>query len=327
MASLAAAPVCAATPAKPCRYVRLGGMPAQWIDSRLRVEGSIEHTPEPMILDTGAGDTQIPEDIAHALSLERVRDVRFVGYGIGGQVAAWVATVKSITVGDVSGQNVHLIVDRSKMPGVLVGADFLFQHDLELDGGRATSFAPLDCGDAPLAYWAPDVPWVEIEPPDGDDRRVVVPVRVNGQAMRALVDTGSPVSILNIDAARRLNLDAALASAPVDDIGGIGRKRTPVWSVPIDAFAIGDEQVQHTRLLVGDLWGHERADRGLLSGWWYTRHAPELVLGADFLQAHRLLFAMKQRRLYFTYLGGDLFNVRTEGDGAAPAPASASAGG
>jgi hypothetical protein len=34
---------------------------------------------------------------------------------------------------------------------------------------------------------------------------------------------------------------------------------------------------------------------------------PEMILGADFLQSHRVLFANSQRRLYFSYTGGPIF--------------------
>ena len=33
-----------------------------------------------------------------------------------------------------------------------------------------------------------------------------------------------------------------------------------------------------------------------------------MLLGADFLRAHRVLFAMSQNRLYISYLGGDVFS-------------------
>ena len=43
-----------------------------------------------------------------------------------------------------------------------------------------------------------------------------------------------------------------------------------------------------------------------------------MLLGADFLKAHRVLFARSQHRLYLSYVGGPLFNVSTEA--ATPAP-------
>jgi hypothetical protein len=34
---------------------------------------------------------------------------------------------------------------------------------------------------------------------------------------------------------------------------------------------------------------------------------PDMLLGADFLRSHRVLLAMSQRRLYFSYVGGRVF--------------------
>jgi hypothetical protein len=45
----------------------------------------------------------------------------------------------------------------------------------------------------------------------------------------------------------------------------------------------------------------------------------DMILGADFLKAHRLLFAMSQHRLYLSYLGGDVFQAPTA---STPAPAA-----
>lgn len=314
----------AAASARQCRYVRLGSMPATWVGSRLRVQGSVDDTPEPMILDSGAVHMLIPVQMAADLALVPIPGVRGSAYGAGGKTWMWVAKVMEIQVGDVKGSDVKVAVASVDSLDILVGADFLFQHDLELDGGRATSFTPLDCGDVPLAWWAADVPYVPIEEPDGDDRRVVVEVRVNGHPLRALVDTGAPTTVIDAGAAHRLGLGDAADGTGSRELGGVGNKRMRVWPVAIDDFALGGEQVTHTRLLVGDLWGNQRQDMGTLTGWWRLRHAPEVILGADFLRAHHLLFAMQQRRLYFSYQGGDLFNTPTEAG--VPEPAASSGG-
>ena len=39
---------------------------------------------------------------------------------------------------------------------------------------------------------------------------------------------------------------------------------------------------------------------------------PHMLLGADFLRAHRVLVARSQGRLYFTYSGGTVFPVGEE---------------
>ena len=37
---------------------------------------------------------------------------------------------------------------------------------------------------------------------------------------------------------------------------------------------------------------------------------PTMLLGADFLRAHRVLVAHSQRKMYFTYEGGPVFQPR-----------------
>ena len=37
---------------------------------------------------------------------------------------------------------------------------------------------------------------------------------------------------------------------------------------------------------------------------------PDLLLGADFLLAHRIYIARSQKKLYFTYRGGPIFQPR-----------------
>ena len=38
-------------------------------------------------------------------------------------------------------------------------------------------------------------------------------------------------------------------------------------------------------------------------------NVPRMVLGVDFLRAHRVYVARSQRKLYFTYTGGTVFPV------------------
>ncbi|WP_426174351.1 hypothetical protein [Massilia sp. TWR1-2-2] len=37
---------------------------------------------------------------------------------------------------------------------------------------------------------------------------------------------------------------------------------------------------------------------------------PDMLIGADFLRAHRALISMSQRRVYVSYLGGEVFRKR-----------------
>jgi hypothetical protein len=90
-----------------------------------------------------------------------------------------------------------------------------------------------------------------------------------------------------------------------------------VWPVVFDEFALGDEVISHPHIAVADLWSNVREDMSFMRSWWVLRRAPDAVLGADFLKAHHILFANSQRRMYFSYEGGALFNVPTQTNSAA----------
>jgi hypothetical protein len=45
-----------------------------------------------------------------------------------------------------------------------------------------------------------------------------------------------------------------------------------------------------------------------------------MLLGADFLRAHRTLVAHSQQRLYFTYVGGPVFLAEPAAPRSAPRP-------
>jgi TPR repeat protein len=80
------------------------------------------------------------------------------------------------------------------------------------------------------------------------------------------------------------------------DSGGIGSERAPRWTSPLKTVQIGGETIQDAEIGIID-------SQGLLDA--------ELYLGQDFLRAHRVLFAMSQHKVYFAYLGGDVFTRGT----------------
>jgi len=45
-----------------------------------------------------------------------------------------------------------------------------------------------------------------------------------------------------------------------------------------------------------------------------ARLTPEVILGTDFLRAHRVMVARSQRKVYFTYSGGPVFPARKARD-------------
>lgn len=76
-----------------------------------------------------------------------------------------------------------------------------------------------------------------------------------------------------------------------------------------DSFTIGGETIRNATLSIRD------APPGS------SGHSPDLLIGADFLRAHRVLIARSLQRLYVTYLGGQVFPARTQPHASRTAPA------
>ena len=86
-------------------------------------------------------------------------------------------------------------------------------------------------------------------------------------------------------------------------------RRSNPGSARFQTFTIGDETIRDTRILFADLFGEAKYT---VSGtkipqrmqWMFS-----MLLGFDFLQSHRVLIAHSQRKIYFTYAGGRVFDL------------------
>jgi hypothetical protein len=71
----------------------------------------------------------------------------------------------------------------------------------------------------------------------------------------------------------------------------------------VPALQLGPERITRFRIRVEDIWGAQVADAHVMGMSNWAAEQPQVILGADFLQQHRLLFAISQRQLYFSYVG------------------------
>jgi tetratricopeptide (TPR) repeat protein len=120
---------------------------------------------------------------------------------------------------------------------------------------------------------------------------------LNGKKIHIMFDTGASLSTLTRHAAE-------LAGVGPDSPGvtragsmrGVGQSYAQTWLAPFQSFKIGGEEIRNTRLRFIDGLGIEGTD---------------MLLGADFFLSHRVYVASSQRKLYFTYNGGPVFNLTT----------------
>jgi predicted aspartyl protease len=289
----------AAEPAK-CSYTPIGKLPLRYSGPSLQVttQGSINGTPAELLVDTGAFQTALTRTGAERRGL-KLRDTGSRASGVGGISAIFATNIDEMIVGPVRAgrTNIPVLVSFGDTPGydAILGAPFLLQTDLELSlpNKQLIFFVPENCSNANLGYWGANVQSVGMRRHGEDQLNPYFFVRVNGKEMEAMIDSGAAVSTISARAAKRAGIEF---DKPGVDRGtgfvGVGDYVASSWYVTVPEFQIGDETIKNAELAVED------------SG----TDSPEVTLGDDFLRSHRVLFAMSQNKVYFSYVGGDPFN-------------------
>jgi predicted aspartyl protease len=280
-----------------------------------------------MSIDTGAEQTVLTRQLAERLGLTLIHSNRIV-LGFSGTSAEYRTRVDNMSIGPIHGDHLNLMVAWETaylQSGASVGADFLLQHDVEISlaSRELKFFEPLEptaCRDVFLAYWDANAAVVDFAPGSSLDRRPTFIVEVNGQKLRAIIDSGAQMSMIDLAAARRAGITPQTpGTVATRSLGGVGTHPIASWIAPVDSLVIGTEMIRNTSIVISDLWSSALADSNKMRTAAFLREQPEIFLGADFLQAHRVLIALSQRRVYLTYLGGEVFRAPSA-EGAKPAP-------
>jgi predicted aspartyl protease len=300
--------------ASSCKLNKIAEFPVRLDRSRLIIDGAINDHKIGIQLDTGAERSTILRAAADRLGLTRqpVRGTRM--FGIGGETYVESAYIESFKIGETERKGWRPLVvgerDFGANVALLLGEDFFHQIDVEFDlaNNAIRLFQPQNCDGVSLAYWTrEDVSEVSIQSISDAHPQILLTVQINGKPMQALLDSGAAMSVVDkLDAARIGVTPDTPGVFRMGSGGGLGSRSVEYWSGPIQSFAIGNETIRDTSIVFADLWnGPKLTDRA-------TLHAnvplnPSMLLGADFLRAHRVLVAHSQRKVYFTFTGGSVF--------------------
>jgi predicted aspartyl protease/cytochrome c-type biogenesis protein CcmH/NrfG len=285
-----------------CHLKDYGTMPVDMMGGRAMTMVKINGNDTRFMLDTGAFFNIMSHATASSLGLKlRALPMGFRIIGIGGEANAQYAHVKEFGILGTTLSNIDFLVGGSDVGYGLLGANLLDFTDVEIDlaHGKLTLFETDGCDKASLAYWTKNGQYnvADIEPSDNsNDRRTFFDVVINGKKLRALLDSGAYATMLSRSAAERIGIDlnAPDAKASISS-SGIGAKALRSWTVNIDSFSVGTETIQHSQMQVID---------GALGD-----RDTDMVLGVDFLLAHRMFISNKLKKAYFTYNGGRVFTL------------------
>jgi tetratricopeptide (TPR) repeat protein/predicted aspartyl protease len=240
--------------------------------------------------------------------------------GLGGSERVGFASTTGFSLAGFAFQHADFYVAapqlaRENVDGLL-GNNLLSVADVEFDlaDGAIRLIKPTGCSSQNnLAYWTTSVETADISPPEKPSLKIIVYLKVNGHPLKAILDSGSPRSYITRAAARAVGVSTDDPGAKPDGmVGGIGHAIHATWVARFDSLAIGDELVKNAMLRIAD------TDIGATSP-----GGVQMLLGADFLLSHRVYVANSERKLYFSYIGGPVFNLDQAPDAAGSQTAAA----
>ncbi len=262
-----------------------------------------------LIADTGASTTNLAISSAPRFGVSlNLRNRENQGIGGGEQAYSGFARTLRISQLILHGQFVGgtAVSADPQIDGVL-GMDVLTSYDIDLDfiGQHILLFDPAgDCSVPTVALARPlySAHLVYIR----GDALAEVDVFIGGTRVRALIDSGSPGSVLFRRAASRLNLDLARFNGPDHhESRGIGPNRVKSFTQTFPSITIGDFALRGLPVEILDQrdFGFNRIhtgsllvddDDGQIGG-------EQMILGADFLDRVHVWISHSSHRLIMQY--------------------------
>lgn len=273
------------------------------------VDGEINGVKVKIMIDTGSTTSIIAGPAATALGL--TAGTRTPGGYVFGEGDTYSTIPRSLKIGTFTSTDLPPFVVGGAIPGepdvaMLVGADFLSQFDVEFDlaDNMIRLFRAEGCTPPQLVYW--NKPYSQATLASGN--LFETDVALNGRRVLAVVDTGASTSL--VDAGTAAGVGEANPAHPQLVVTGMGPAPRQAWNDDFASLAIGDESIAHARIEVASF---VRDFDVTYTGTRLGSHgdAPSMLIGEDFLRAHRVMVDPKNHVMVFSYTGGPIFSTPT----------------
>ncbi|MEC4594373.1 aspartyl protease family protein [Nitrospirillum amazonense] len=295
-----------ANAASSCKLLKVGTLPLQMDGNVVLVKSVVNGKPAYFRVVTGSNVSVISvQALAQLGQTTRTKVLAPEYFSLD-----WI-TLDSLDLGDWAAKDVRILSgpygtlsDDYEVVGLL-GMDILGKFDVEFDvaHGKIVLYQPQGCETAELAYWSNSYSLAEMAPDPAPRAHIRLFATLNGQQVPAQLASGVSISHLDEALARKLGAEVI----PPPDDAAQDPLRGPV--AMLDTLALGDEAVRHAKLRIGNLYKQASVWRGQLQNTSYDKDHVPLYLGVDFLKSHRLYVAFSQRKVYFTYEGGAIFQT------------------
>lgn len=279
-----------------CRVEPLGTAPLDIAGGHILVTVQVNDVPSTFILDTGAERTLMGDDVVQRLGLERDSWVTSTVLGIGGYEQRPNALPRSLRLAGITLRRKTLFGDNSvtvgplpvrQIAGVpiagLLGRDFLSPFDLDVDlpGRRLTLYSVRDCSSGFLPW---TTPYAAIPATTPIGAALVVQVVIDGQPLRALIDTGASSSLITAPGMVRLKLaPEVLARDPSGNGAGVGPAPVLMHFHRFGELQVGPDSTRDPAVWVGSV-----------------RVVPivDMLLGADCLRSRRVWLSFVTKQMF-----------------------------
>ena len=249
------------------------------------VSVTIGGEPRTMLVDTGGASSLLDPAVAARFQIRFTRS--FFRLGLDAEPVNRVARVSSVLIGPRRFSDSSFAVAPVGWTGVdgTLGANWLDDMDLEIDPeDRRVVFYERDhCGSGSV-HWTHGDPVTIPMRPRISDHELTVPADLDGKRIEALVDTGTPDTVLSLEAAQRL---FGIGPESPGMLPGYPRalregKSEPSWRRRFSRLAMGGIVFDHPWVTLAQM----------------SSGGPQLIIGMEQLRHLHLLLSPSDGRLY-----------------------------
>lgn len=275
---------CAGGPGASCRLEKLAELPVQLVNNVPVLTVEINGRPASLVLDTGSDATVLSRAAARRLGVTEGSQRSDVG-GAGGQTPVGVATLDSLTIGGVQATKVRALLADAPAPPLdgLLGINVLVDFEVELDvpHGRVALYRARPCATA-LPDWTGRIIRLPAMQQAGSGH-LFVPVEIDGQDLRGMLDTGASRSTLSLQSAEDLRVRGRmLAALPMSRSQAVNPGGITVRRAVFNELRVGTDVLSRPELTITAL----------------PPYAGDLLVGEDYLGTRRVWFSFVLGRVF-----------------------------
>ena len=267
---------------------------------------------ERMLVDTGGVYSSLLASTVKDLGLSTSESVHERVIDVNGHKSENITTVPTVLLGSARFREVRMVVDddddplivNSKMQGILA-PDILSAMDVDLNfaAGWMSLFDGNHCENG-VPYWSQT--WADMPFSNDEAGHIVVTVNLDGKEIPAIIDTGSPTTVMSLPEAHSV-FGLEPDSPGVKPRGTLHKSNDPdqkTYSFIFGSLKMGGMEIKNPEIVLLPDNMRRQDQKGL----------PDIIIGLRQLSKLHLYIAFKTHTLYFTEasIGSDIVMVNME---------------